>query len=94
MRTRDKIKKYRKVIIIISKFLGLFGFKTNYYLFKLFTNFPTKIGVFLRYITIKNCSKKCGWNVCIKKGCIIKSPQNIVFGNNVSINELCFNFIF
>ena len=90
MRNRDILNRIKWIVLLINFFLKIFGKKLNYIFFKGVKNFPGKTGILLRFVTIKNCTSYCGWNVCLKKGVIIKNPYQLSIGNNVSINENCF----
>lgn len=47
-------------------------------------------GVILKYCYYKGKFKQCGSNVAIFYGVIIKHPQKISVGNNVSVHPLCY----
>lgn len=90
MSGRAQFKRLKPIIDFCSAFLGLFGRKINTQLFILFRNVPFKLGLFLRYILLKNIAKKVGVNVSIQPQVYLYNIDKIEFGNNVSIHPMCY----
>ena len=53
-------------------------------------NFPSSLGVALRYVLIKRLAKECGENVAIKPGVYIFNAENLSIGSHVSIHPMCY----
>jgi acetyltransferase-like isoleucine patch superfamily enzyme len=56
----------------------------------IFSGFPLKIGMLLRYVLFHSLCDKCGDNVYIGRWCTLKNVGNIKFGDNISIHEYCY----
>jgi len=57
---------------------------------KFFRNSDLTIGYIIRYLCICKLSQECGEKVIIFPGVFFKNLQNISFGTNVSIHEMCY----
>lgn len=90
MSGRDKFKRIKPIIKIWVLLFSFFGKNINSLLFSIFRNFPTKLGILIRYILLKNLAKKVGDNVAIQQNVFLFNPQNIEIGNNVSIHPMCY----
>lgn len=89
-RGRDKFKKYKKIINLISKLYSLFPLKFRK---KLFEHYRMKKGIkglVIRYALLKTIAKSCGDNVSIHENVYMLHPENINIGNNVSIHPMCY----
>ena len=58
--------------------------------FELLRSFPGVIGVLLRFAVLTSISKKVGKKVVIFSHVILKHPENLSIGNNVSIHEFSY----
>lgn len=87
---RDKFKKNKKFIFLMSRLFSLLGIKINRVLFDFFRNTDGKLGLLLRYIFLKNISKNIGDNVSIQPGVYLFNTNNLTIGNNVSIHPMCY----
>jgi acetyltransferase-like isoleucine patch superfamily enzyme len=56
----------------------------------IFQNLIGKLGLLVRYILLRNLSKKCGENVSIHPNVFLFNIDQISFGNNVSIHPMCY----
>lgn len=83
----DKINGIVKFILFLSKFIPKSIHKFN---LKLFRNFDNYLGMFIRYLCVKNLSKECGKNVAIFSGVYLLNLENLIIGNNVSIHPMCY----
>ncbi|MDH0673401.1 acyltransferase [Empedobacter sp. GD03861] len=87
---REKFRKNKIVINFIAIFFSIFGKGINKKLLNIFRNLNGKIGILLRYVLLKNISKKIGDNVSIQPGCFLFHTENLEIGDNVSIHPMCY----
>lgn len=87
MSGREQFQRLKGLINFLSGLMNLLPKKMQRKLFNHFRNTKGKKGMLFRYILLKNIAKKCGDNVLINEGVIIKNVDQISFGNNVSIQE-------
>lgn len=87
---RDKFKKYKSLISLISILFKFLGRRLNKFLFNFFRNTNGVFGLVIRYILLHNLVKNIGDNVSIQPGVYIFHFQNIEIGNNVSIHPMCY----
>jgi acetyltransferase-like isoleucine patch superfamily enzyme len=64
--------------------------KINKFFLVFFRNFPTAVGVLIRYVLLKNICQSCGKNVIVFQGVIFDAPEMMSIGDNVSINPYCY----
>jgi len=83
-----------KKIAPIVKFLvfcnAVFPKSINRFFLKVFRNTPTRFGMLIRYVILKNLCAKMGDNVAIFEGVIFDAPEMMYFGNNISVNPYCY----
>lgn len=60
------------------------------FIYSVTRNINGKIGLGLRYVTLKQLMKHCGSNVAIFPNVIIKHPEQLEIGDNVSIHPFCY----
>lgn len=90
MNGRNAFLVMEPIIIVISFLLKIMpGFFLEF-LFNLSSGIPTKVGVLLRYIFIKQLCKSVGRNVYIGRYVTIKNFDKLSLGDNVSIHEYCY----
>ncbi|EJV0274990.1 acyltransferase [Vibrio parahaemolyticus] len=77
-------------INIIAVLLGILPCKVRMFMFDFFSIFPTILGVALRYIVLKSLCKSVGDNVYLGRFVVLKNPQNVEIGSNVSIHDSCY----
>lgn len=87
---RDKFKKYKGIIRILSQFFSLFPTSIQRFLFVFFRNKNGKSGLLIRYLLLRNLAKSCGDNVSIQPNVFLFNIHLISFGNNVSIHPMCY----
>ena len=87
---RNKLKKLKKIIDILTKCCSIIPKKLQIKLFESFRMIKGKKGLLLRYILLKNIAKKCGNNVSIHPNVYILNPENLEVGDNVSIHPMCY----
>ena len=91
MRGRDQFEKYKKLInIAVNVSCILFSQNKRKKLMEKYRNKPGKIGIGVRYILLKSLAKECGDNVSIFQNVFLLNPENACFGNNVSIQPMCY----
>ena len=59
-------------------------------LLSLFRNGDTSFSFIIRYLCVSKLSKSCGEKVIIFPGVYLINLQNISFGTNISIHEMCY----
>lgn len=89
-RGRDKFYKYKKYIILLSKFLGVMPLRIRLKIFEHFRMTKGIKGIVIRYALLKSITINCGDNVSIQSGVYILNPEKISFGNNVSVHPMCY----
>lgn len=89
-RGREQFSKYKKYILLLSKFYKALPLKVRIYLFERHRNTLGKLGMGLRYALLKAISNECGDNVAIYPGAYILNPQFLCVGTNVSIHPMCY----
>lgn len=89
-RGRDKFKRYKWILVVLSFFYGLFPLNVKKRLLEHHRNTLGNLGYALRYCLLKSISKGCGDNVSIAPGVYIFNPHNLIVGNNVSIHPMCY----
>lgn len=90
IRGREKFGKYKTIINLISNCISIFPLKVRKQYFAHLRNKNGKIGLVLRYATIKTLIKNIGDNVSIHPGVYIFNPENLSIGNNVSIHPMSY----
>lgn len=90
MTGRKNFQRNRKIINLLVSLFSIFPYYVNQFLFIFFRNLNGKVGLLLRYILLKNLSKKCGDNVSIHPNVFLFNIDKISFGNNLSIHPMCY----
>lgn len=83
-------KKFQLIINFLVFVNSVLPVRLNKMLLVLFRNCPFYAGILIRYVLLKNISKRCGDNVIIFNGVIFDAPEMMEFGNNVSIHPYCY----
>lgn len=89
-RGRDKFRKYKWVINLMSGFVRLFPLKIRKKFLINARNTKGEFGLALRYAILKAITKKIGDNVSVHENVYIFSPENLDIGDNVSIHPMCY----
>ena len=79
-----------KVLRAISKLLKLLPVNCRYMLYELNTGTNLKIQIAFRYCIVASLCTKIGDNVFIGKYVSLKHLNNIEFGSNISIHDMCY----
>lgn len=82
-----KIEYFINILVFLNKIVPK---KINKFFLVLFRNFPTSLGVLIRYVLLKNICQSCGKNVVVFQGVFFDAPEMMSIGNNVSINPYCY----
>lgn len=90
MRGREQFAKYKKIIngfVFISEILP---FNVRKKLFEHYRMKKGKSGIVFRYVLLKSIAKKCGDNVMVAPNVYFKYPENLVLGENISFQPMCY----
>lgn len=90
MRGRDKFKKYKKLIAMLTLLNSKVPKRLNKSLFNMIRSLDGKIIMLIRYILLKNLAKSCGDNVSIHSNVYLNNIETISIGENVSIHPMCY----
>ncbi len=90
MRGRDQFAKYKGAFKVITGFYKILPFGMRKKALEKKRNTRGKFGIGLRYAILKSITDDVGDNVAIFPGVYIFHPENIVVGNNVSIQPMCY----
>lgn len=85
MRGRDKFKKFRRILMLMVKWYGLFPRKIRYRILERNRYARGYFGQAKRYALVKSLAKFVGENVSIKEGVFLYNIEDLSIGNNVSI---------
>ena len=89
----SKSGTFRKIQSVIKIFVWLNSFvpkRVNKFFLIIFRNTPTKIGILIRYVLLKNICKNCGDNVIVYPSVVFDAPEMMELGNDVSIHPFCY----
>lgn len=89
-RGRDTFKKYKRIMLLLSRIAGCLPLKIRKRLFDILRNKKGKSGIAIRYILLKSIAKYVGDNVSIREGVYMYNIENIEIGDNVSIHPMCY----
>ena len=87
---RDSFKKYKKIIILVTRILNLLSKKIQKKLFNKLNRGESKLKLVLRYAILKNVCKSCGDNIFVGEYVTIKNMERLTLGDNVSIHKNCY----
>ncbi len=90
VRGRYKFDKYKKYVILLSEFYGVFPLTIRIKLFEFHRMTKGVKGIALRYALLKSIALECGDNVSIHPGVYLLKPDRITIGDNVSIHPMCY----
>lgn len=90
MSGREKFKKIKPIIVMLSFLFSLFPKAILNMKLKRIQHKEGKFAMLKRYCILKNIVKSLGDNVSIHSNVYLISPQNLEIGNNVSIHPLCY----
>lgn len=89
-RKRDIIEKWSGVINVIVRFSKVLPRSFYFFLLKIIRQHDSYIAMFIRFLCLKNCAKKCGNNVAIFSNVYLYGIHNLEIGDNVSIHPMCY----
>lgn len=90
VRGRNYFSKYGLIIDILVALFKIFPMRCRIALFESNRNVRGLKGIGIRYVLLKSITHECGKNVAIFPGAYILHPQNISFGDNISIHPMCY----
>jgi acetyltransferase-like isoleucine patch superfamily enzyme len=88
--SRTKFYKYKNIIYFFCRIINILP---KSFLARLLIFFRAKtglLGVGIRYVLVKNLAKSCGDNLAVMENVYFDAIHLMEFGNNVSINPLCY----
>ncbi|MPM96497.1 putative acetyltransferase [bioreactor metagenome] len=90
VRGRENFYKFKKWIILLSRFYSIFPLYFRKKLFEFHRMTKGLKGIVLRYALLKSIALQCGDNVSIYPSVYLLSPEKIIIGDNVSIHPMCY----
>ncbi|SDC07078.1 Acetyltransferase (isoleucine patch superfamily) [Terribacillus halophilus] len=89
-RKREIFVKYKRIIDMILAFSRILPKSFYLRVLKVIRGHDNYLAVFIRYICLKNCAKKCGENVAIFSNVYLLNVGELTIGDNVSIHPLSY----
>lgn len=89
-RGREIFNKFRLVLRIFEKIIGLFPYRFRVWLYNHFRNEPGLIYIGIRYAVVKTLVESLGDNVRINENVYLYNFYNLKLGSNVSIWPMCY----
>lgn len=83
-------RRYEKVILLLAKFFSFVPRFIKWAIWGFFDGYEGRISVGIRYCLLLSMVGKCGANVFIGRGVILKNLEGLVIGDNVSIHAGCY----
>lgn len=90
MRGREKFKKYRGILKLLTGFFNVFPRNVREKLFEHYRRRGGSFGLAVRYALLKTLAKSVGDNVSIFPDVFLYKVHNLSVGDNVSIQPLCY----
>ena len=89
-RGRDQFAKYKGIFKIITGVYKVFPVSMRKKAFEKKRNARGKFGIGFRYAILKSITDSVGDNVAIFPGVYVFHPENLIIGDNVSIQPMCY----
>jgi len=89
-RGRDAFSRFRPVLRLVEKLLGLLPRPLQKWLWTLSDLLPDLPGMALRYCLLRKLAHRCGDNVLIGRAVELRYPERLSIGSNVSIHKQCY----
>jgi len=89
-RGRDQFARFKKMFRLLSSCYKILPLRMRINALERHRNMRGKLGIGLRYAILKSITDSIGDNVAIFPGVYIFNPENIVIGNNVSIQPMTY----
>ena len=86
---KREFQKFKSYIVVYSWLLDFFPKKFAIKLLVCSRHVYGRIGIGLRYCSLKRICKSCGENVVVYPGAYLTYLESCVLGNNISIHENC-----
>ena len=90
LRGRDQFAKYKGVLCILTSCYKVLPLRMRKRALEKHRNTRGKLGMGIRYAILKSITDSIGDNVAIFPGVYIYNSENIVIGNNVSIQPMTY----
>ncbi|MGG4033250.1 acyltransferase [Paenibacillus cisolokensis] len=90
MRGRDVFRKYKGLLLAISRMLKLVPKPLLVWMWTLSDWLPDMPGAALRYCILRRLAKRCGDNVLIGRNVEIRYWERLEIGSNVSVHKQCY----
>lgn len=90
MTGRKLFEKFGIVIFIAGFIWKIFPAKISEWLLVFFRFWPGRFFDVLRFLCASSILKRCGSNVYIATGVVLKGGRNAVFGSNLSFHDGCY----
>ncbi|PBI81958.1 acetyltransferase [Rahnella victoriana] len=84
---RNVFRRWRGIILFLCAVTSFLPKISRVYLLDVFSGFPGRIGVGIRYILVRTLVKTCGENIYIGRWCVFKNLHNLSLGSNISFHE-------
>lgn len=89
-RGREQFAKYKGAFGVLISLYKAFPLKMRKNALEKYRYMRGKLGIGLRYVILKSITDSIGDNVAIFPGVFILNPENIIIGNNVSIQPMTY----
>lgn len=89
-RGRDQFAKFKRVFGVLTSLYKVIPLRCRKNALERHRNMRGKLGIGLRYVILKSITDSIGDNVAIFPGVYIFNPENLVIGNNVSIQPMTY----
>lgn len=90
VRGREQFAKTKGVLGALSSLYRIMPLRMRKNALEKHRNMRGKLGMGFRYAILKSISDTVGDNVAIFPGVYLLNPENLVIGNNVSIQPMCY----
>lgn len=90
LRGRDQFAKFKGVFGVLISFYKVLPLRSRKNALERHRNMRGKLGMGIRYVILKSITDSIGDNVAIFPGVYIFNPENLVLGNNVSIQPMTY----
>lgn len=83
-------RRYEMVILLLAKLFAFVPKFVRWSIWSLFDDYEGRFSIGIRYCLLLSMAKKCGRNVFVGRGVILKNLNGLVIGDNVSIHAGCY----
>lgn len=89
-RKRDFLNKYSGLVNFIVTISKIFPKRLHLSFYRFLMSHNSYLAIFIRYVCLKNCAKKCGNNVAVFSNVYLRNLDKLEIGDNVSIHPMCY----